>query len=106
VKEYGHFLDLFKHLKINLPFVEELQHMPKYAKFFKDLLSNKKMLESISTVTLGERCSAVVQNKLPEKIAHPGIFTIPCLFGGSVVNHALADLGASINLMPFRFMKG
>ena len=100
-QEYGHFLEMFKQLKINLPFVEALQHMPKYAKFLKDLLSNKKKLESLSTVTLGARCSALVQNKLPEKLDDPVVFTIPCLFGSSSVNHALADLGASINLMPY-----
>ena len=86
-QEYGHFLEMFKQLKINLPLVEALQHMPKYAKFLKDLLSNKKKLETLSTVTLGARCSALVQNKLPEKLEDPGIFNIPCLFGGSSVNH-------------------
>ncbi|XP_076907101.1 uncharacterized protein LOC143563450 [Bidens hawaiensis] len=59
-QEYGHFLDMFKQLKINLLFVEALQHMPKYAKFLKDLLSNKKKLEGLSTVCLNEECSAVV----------------------------------------------
>ncbi|KAD5318176.1 hypothetical protein E3N88_18122 [Mikania micrantha] len=89
---------MFNQLKINLPFFKALQHMPKYAKFLKDLLSNKKKLETLSTVTLGARCSALVQNKLPEKLEDPGIFTIPCLFGGSSVNHALADLGMSLAL--------
>ncbi|XP_076907440.1 uncharacterized protein LOC143563881 [Bidens hawaiensis] len=105
VEEYGHFLDMFKQLKINLPFVEVLQHMPKYAKFLKDLLSNKKKLEGLSTVCLNEGCSAVVQNKLPEKLADPGHFTIPCLFGSSTESYALADLGASINLMPYSLYK-
>uniref|UniRef100_A0A251RZ31 Aspartic peptidase domain-containing protein n=1 Tax=Helianthus annuus TaxID=4232 RepID=A0A251RZ31_HELAN len=100
-KEYGHFLDLFKQLKVNLPFVEALQHMPKYAKFLKDLLYNKKKLEEISIVTLGEECSVVVQNKLPQKMIDPGSFTIPCLFGSSSVSHVLANLGASINLIPY-----
>ncbi|KAK1419647.1 hypothetical protein QVD17_28881 [Tagetes erecta] len=100
-KDYGHFLELFKQLKVNLPFIEALQHMPRYAKFLKDLLSNKKKLEDLSSVSLNAHCSAVVQSKLPEKLADPGIFTIPCLFGGATVNHALADLGASINLMPY-----
>ncbi|XP_076960150.1 uncharacterized protein LOC143636446 [Bidens hawaiensis] len=103
-QEYGHFLDMFKQLKINLPFVEALQHTPKYAKFLKDLLSNKK-LEGLSTVRLNEGCSAVVQNKLPEKLADPGHFTIPCLFGRSTKSYALADLGASINLMPYSLYK-
>ncbi|KAI3821357.1 hypothetical protein L1987_08923 [Smallanthus sonchifolius] len=100
-KDYGHFLELFKQLKINMPFVEALHHMPKYAKFLMDLLSNKKKLETLSTVTFNERCSAVVQNKLPEKLVDPGVFSIPCLFGSLTLHHALADLGASINLMPY-----
>ncbi|XP_076884363.1 uncharacterized protein LOC143533475 [Bidens hawaiensis] len=105
VEEYGHFLDMFKQLKINLPFVEALQHMPKYAKFLKDLLLNKKKLEGLSTVCLNEGCSVVVQNKLPEKLADPGHFTIPCLFGSSTESYALADLGDSINLMPYSLYK-
>ncbi|XP_076909772.1 uncharacterized protein LOC143567187 [Bidens hawaiensis] len=104
-QEYGHFLDMFKQLKINLPFVEALQHMPKYAKFLKYLLSNKKKLEGLSTVCLNEGCSAVVQNKLPEKLACLGHFTIPCLFGSSTESYALAELGASINLMPYSLYK-
>ncbi|KAK1411651.1 hypothetical protein QVD17_38208 [Tagetes erecta] len=88
-------------LHINLPFVEALTQMPKYAKFLKDLLSNKKKLEELSTVILSEECSAVLQSKLPQKKTDPGSFTIPCLIGSLSVNNALADLGASINLMPY-----
>jgi hypothetical protein len=100
-KDYEKFLELFKQPKVNLPFVEALQHMPKYAKFLKDLLTNKRKLEEISSVILNEKCSAVVQNKLPEKMSDPGSFTIPCLFGSSASHRALADLGASIKLMPY-----
>ncbi|KAI3808178.1 hypothetical protein L1987_24124 [Smallanthus sonchifolius] len=50
---------MFKQLKVNLPFIEVLQHMPKYGKFLKDLLSTKKKLEGISKVSLSEQCSAV-----------------------------------------------
>ncbi|XP_022041724.1 uncharacterized protein LOC110944371 [Helianthus annuus] len=99
-KEYGQFLDIFKQLKINLPFIEALQSMPKYAKFLKDLLRNKEKLGELSNVPLNGGCSAVVLNKLPEKLTDPGIFTIPCLFGSNTNTRALADLGASINLMP------
>ncbi|XP_022041043.1 uncharacterized protein LOC110943612 [Helianthus annuus] len=100
-EHYGKFLELFKQLHINLPFVEALAQMPKYAKFLKDILSNKKKLEELSQVTLNEECSAVLQNKLPKKMNDPGSFTIPCLIGSLSVINALADLGASINLMPY-----
>jgi hypothetical protein len=75
--------------------------MPKYAKFLKDILTNKKKLEELSHVTLNEECSAILQNKLPKKMIDPGSFTIPCLIGSLSVSNALADLGASINLMPY-----
>ncbi|KAD4888365.1 hypothetical protein E3N88_20438 [Mikania micrantha] len=100
-KEYGHFLDMFRQLKINLPFIEALQHIPKYVKFLKELLKGKDHLGEVANVPLSAGCSAVVLNKLPEKLADPGMFTIPCLFGDDVRRYALADSGASINLMPY-----
>ncbi|KAK1430086.1 hypothetical protein QVD17_12590 [Tagetes erecta] len=100
-EQYARFLEMLKKLHVNLPFVEALAKMPKYAKFLKDLLTNKKKLEELSTVILSEECSAVLQNKLPKKMTDPGSFTIPCLIGDLTFSHALADLGASINLMPY-----
>ncbi|GKD25887.1 reverse transcriptase domain-containing protein, partial [Tanacetum coccineum] len=43
--------------------------------------------------------------KLPEKLGDPGKFLIPCNFPGIDVCYALADLGASINLMPLFIWK-
>ncbi|XP_076956499.1 uncharacterized protein LOC143631710 [Bidens hawaiensis] len=100
-EQYGKFLELFKQLHINLPFLDALKEMPKYAKFLKEVLSNKKKLEELSCVILNEECSAVVQNKLPKKMTDPGSFTIPCLIDSLSVSNALADLGASINLMSY-----
>ncbi|XP_022040108.1 uncharacterized protein LOC110942642 [Helianthus annuus] len=101
-KQYGQFLEMFKQLKINLPFIEALQSMPKYTKFLKDLLKRKDRIGELSNIPLTGGYSAVVLNKLPEKLTDSSTFTIPCFFGGAVTPaHALADLGASINLMPF-----
>nr|GEU95269.1 hypothetical protein [Tanacetum cinerariifolium] len=99
-EQYSMFLDLFKQLHINLPFVEALSQMPKYEKFLKDLLTNKKKLEDLSTVIMSEECFAVFDGKLPKKMFDPGRFTIPFLIGNLSVHNALADLRASINLMP------
>ncbi|KAK5784815.1 hypothetical protein PVK06_039353 [Gossypium arboreum] len=79
--------------------------MPTYAKFLKELLTNKRKFEDLSTVELNEECSAILQNKLPTKLKDPGSFTIPCLIGNLNVEKALADLGASINLMPYKMFK-
>ncbi|GKC82612.1 DNA-directed DNA polymerase [Tanacetum coccineum] len=75
--------------------------MPKYAKFLKSLLTNKSRLEEAYTVTMNERCSVVLLNKLPSKEKDPGSFTIPYHIGKLNINNALADLGASISLMAY-----
>ncbi|XP_048227256.1 uncharacterized protein LOC125369286 [Ricinus communis] len=75
-KHYSKFLDLFKQLKISLPFVEAILQMPKYAKLLKEILSNKRKLEDLGQVVLNEKCSAILQNKLPLKRRDPGSFTI------------------------------
>ncbi|EEF35670.1 conserved hypothetical protein [Ricinus communis] len=99
-KQYSKFLDLFKQLKINLPFVEAISQMAKYAKFLKEILSNNRKLEDLGQVVLNEECSAILQNKLPLKRRDLESFTIPCMIGDLSISGALADLGASINLMP------
>ncbi|XP_076934239.1 uncharacterized protein LOC143600428 [Bidens hawaiensis] len=99
--QYGLYLELFKQLRINLPFIEAISQMPNYAKFLKENLSNKRKLEEISHVTLSEKCSTILQNKLPKKMTDLGSFTIPCLIGNLFFNNALADLGARINLMLY-----
>ncbi|GKC19085.1 reverse transcriptase domain-containing protein [Tanacetum coccineum] len=45
--------------------------------------------------------SAMIQNKVPPKLEDPGSFLIPCNFNKTFSCNALADLGASINLMPY-----
>ncbi|GJU90613.1 reverse transcriptase domain-containing protein [Tanacetum coccineum] len=94
-------LSIFKQIHINLSFLEAMIHMPKGAKVLKDLISHKKKLEkAASSVKLSEECSAIIQRSLPQKEGDPGSFTLPCLIGPLAVKNALADLGASINLMP------
>ncbi|KAK5784595.1 hypothetical protein PVK06_039121 [Gossypium arboreum] len=74
-------------------------------KFLEELLVNKRKLDEESHVELNAVCSAILQNKLPHKLKDPGSFTIPCLIGSLDINHALADLGASINVMPYKMFK-
>ena len=99
-KQFDKFIEIFKKLQINMPFVDALAQMPKYVKFMKQVLSNKKKLEEYETVALTEECSAILQKKLPPKLQDPGSFTIPCSIGNFACEQALCELGASINLMP------
>ncbi|XP_047979256.1 uncharacterized protein LOC125221176 [Salvia hispanica] len=77
--------------------------MPSYAKFLKDVVSQKRKWGQYETVNLTESCSAIIQKKLPAKKSDPGSFTIECTIGNCFVENALCDLGASINLMPLSF---
>ncbi|KAG8474649.1 hypothetical protein CXB51_031277 [Gossypium anomalum] len=79
--------------------------MPNAVKFLKELLANKRKLDDASHVELNAVCSAILQNKLPNKLKDLGSFTIPCLIGRLNVNNALANLGASINVMPYKMFK-
>ncbi|KAL0401941.1 UNVERIFIED_CONTAM: hypothetical protein Slati_4224000 [Sesamum latifolium] len=75
--------------------------MPSYAKFLKEVISNKRKWEGGETVKLNEECSAILQNKLPPKLKDPGSFSIPCTIENTNFDKALCDLGASVNLMPY-----
>nr|GFA61206.1 reverse transcriptase domain-containing protein [Tanacetum cinerariifolium] len=72
---------------------------------FKKLLNNKNKLIELTKTPLNENCSTVVLKKLPEKLGDPGRFLIPCDFSEFDNCLALADLGASVNLMPLSIWK-
>nr|GEV72548.1 reverse transcriptase domain-containing protein [Tanacetum cinerariifolium] len=95
---------MFKQLHLNITLAEALVLMPKYQKILKALLSNKEKLQELANTPLNENCSAVILKKLPEKLGDPGKFLIP--YGFIELKYkALADLGASINLMPLSVWK-
>ncbi|GJZ31336.1 reverse transcriptase domain-containing protein [Tanacetum coccineum] len=79
--------------------------MPRFAPTIRNLLMNKEKLLELAKIPLNENCSAMLLKKLPEKLGDPDKFLIPCNFSGMDVCHALADLGASINLMPLSIWK-
>ncbi|XP_016195433.1 uncharacterized protein LOC107636439 [Arachis ipaensis] len=79
--------------------------MPLYAKFLKELITNKRNWGEKKNVVLTEECSAIIQKKLPQKMKDPGSFQIPCIIGDISIEKALCDLGASINLMSLAMMK-
>nr|GEX01410.1 reverse transcriptase domain-containing protein [Tanacetum cinerariifolium] len=90
---------------IQRPFADALVHMPKFAPMFKKLLNNKDKLIELTKTPLNEKCSAVVLKKLLKKLGDLGRFLIPYDFSEFDNCLALADLGASINLMPLSIWK-
>ncbi|XP_070046948.1 uncharacterized protein [Nicotiana tomentosiformis] len=90
---------------LNIPLVDVLREIPKYAKYIKDVVDHKRRLTEFETVALTEECTSRVQNKLPQNLKDPDSFTIPVWIGNIDVGCALYDLGASINLMPLSLFK-
>ncbi|GJU28865.1 reverse transcriptase domain-containing protein [Tanacetum coccineum] len=99
--------------KPNIPYPSRLNKekfhalflMPRFALMIRNFLMNKEKLLELAKVPLNENCSAMLLKKLPKKLGYPGKFLIPCNFPRMDVCHALADLGASINVMPLSFWK-
>ncbi|XP_050878148.1 uncharacterized protein LOC127081964 [Lathyrus oleraceus] len=100
VGQFKKFVEFLKQLNITIPFKKFITQMPSYAKFLKEILSNKKKIEDNETVTLTAECSAIIQSNMPHKLKDPGSFSIPCVIGTFVIDKAICDLGSNINLMP------
>ncbi|GJW74348.1 transposon ty3-I gag-pol polyprotein [Tanacetum coccineum] len=98
-------LEGLKKLKINRSLIRTVKRMPEYLMYVKNMFSSKKPIEEEDAVRLNDRCSTALQNQPPPKENDPGSFTLPCLIGNSNIRSALADLGASINIMPFSMFK-
>nr|GEU64040.1 reverse transcriptase domain-containing protein [Tanacetum cinerariifolium] len=99
------YFQIFKDLNYNISFADALILMPKFGPSIKSLLTNKDKISELARTPLNEHCLAVLLKKLLEKLGDPRKFLIPCDFPGKVECLALADLGASINLMPLSVWK-
>nr|XP_016449761.1 PREDICTED: uncharacterized protein LOC107774665 [Nicotiana tabacum] len=66
------FLDILKQIRLNIPLVDMLREVPKYTKYIKDIVANKRRLTEFETVALAEECTSKIQHKLPQKLKDPG----------------------------------
>ena len=88
-------------MEINIPLLEAVKQIPRYAKFLKELCINRKKLKGDEIVSMGETASAIILRKMPEKCSDPGMISLPCVIGNKRIERAMLDLGASINVMPY-----
>ena len=86
---------------MNIPLLDAIKQVPRYARFLKELCTTKRRLRGGEKISVGENVSAVIQCKLPLKCKDPSTFNIPCVIGNSKIECAMLDLGASINVMPY-----
>nr|XP_016463310.1 PREDICTED: uncharacterized protein LOC107786356 [Nicotiana tabacum] len=103
--KYKKFLDILSQVHVNLPLIEVLQEVPKYAKYVRDIVANKRRLTESETIALTEECIAREQSKLPPKLKDPGCFIISLAIGKHEVGRAFYDLGIRISLMPLSMFK-
>ncbi|GJW63345.1 reverse transcriptase domain-containing protein [Tanacetum coccineum] len=79
--------------------------LPKVVEPEPELLNNKDKIIDLVKTPVNENFSALILKTFPEKLGDPGRFLIPCDFSEMDECLALADLGASINLMPLSIWK-
>ncbi|GJW92745.1 reverse transcriptase domain-containing protein [Tanacetum coccineum] len=103
--QHSRFLKMFKQLRLEIGLKDALVEMPKFNKWLSSLLRNKEKLEEIAITTVNAECSAIIMNKVPEKLEDPGKFLIPCALQELNRTSALADSRASINLLPHSIYK-
>jgi hypothetical protein len=96
-------MEVFKQVKINIPFLDAIQQVPAYAKFLKDLCTQKRKSRNHipKKVLLTEHVSSLIQHNTPPKFKDPGAPTISCIIGQKEIDKALLDLGAGVNLLPY-----
>ena len=77
-----------------------MQGIPRYAKYVKEIVANKRRLTEYETITLTEECTSKIKNNLLMKLKDLGCFTVQFTIDQSIHAQGLCDLRANINLMP------
>ncbi|GJX06769.1 reverse transcriptase domain-containing protein [Tanacetum coccineum] len=98
--QVSEFLKILKQIHFDTSLIDALTQIPKYHKVLKDLLKDNEKLVELANTPINAECSAILLNKVPEKLKDPVKFLIPCLLQDLEVCNSLADSGASINLVP------
>jgi hypothetical protein len=96
-------IEAFKQVKINLPLLDAIKQVPAYAKFLKELCTQKRKSRNHipKKFLLTEHVSSLIQHNTPSKIKDPGSPTVSCVIEHNEIDKALPDLGAGVNLLPY-----
>ena len=98
-------LEVLRQVKVNIPLLYMIKQVPMYSKFLKVVCKVKRGLKLDKKAFLTEQVSAIIQYKTAIKYKDPGFPTISVNIGGTCVEKALLDLGASVNLLPYSVYK-
>ena len=101
VNNHSEIYELFKQVKLNIPLLDAIKQIQSHAKFLKDLCTVKRKLGVNKEAFMTEQSTSLIRNNLPPKYKDPRSPTISIVVGNSKLGHALVDLGASVNLLPY-----
>ncbi|KAM2044928.1 hypothetical protein ACFX1T_009188 [Malus domestica] len=76
-------LEMFRKVQVNIPLLDTIKQVPRYAKFLKELCTTRKRISTKEVVKVSENVLVVLQRKLATKCKDPGSFTIPCVIGNT-----------------------
>ena len=98
-------LEVLRQVKVNISLLDMIKQVPTYAKFLKDLCTVKRGLNVDKRAFLTKQVSSIIQYKTLVKYKDLGSPTISVNIGGTCIDKALLDLGASVNLLPYSVYK-
>ncbi|XP_051150315.1 uncharacterized protein LOC127264812 [Andrographis paniculata] len=93
-------MEMFRKVELSITLLDAIKKVLKYAKFFKELCTNKKRLRGDECIIARESVSVIIQCKLPLKCGDPGMFSVPCKIGKLEIKRVMLDLEVAINVMP------
>ncbi|RDX71692.1 hypothetical protein CR513_48927, partial [Mucuna pruriens] len=95
-------LKMFRKVETNIPFLDAIKQVPKYAKFLKELKikGSREIGGVVLALTKTDGLTTGTLRALPQKCRDPRIFSVPCTIGDCTFVDTMLDLGASINVMP------
>ncbi|CAN6542462.1 unnamed protein product [Malus baccata var. baccata] len=69
-------LETFRKVHVNIPLLDAIKQIPKYAKFLKKLCTTRKRIREKEVVHVSENVSASLQRKLPPKCKDPDFYVL------------------------------
>ncbi|XP_074570607.1 uncharacterized protein LOC141827292 [Curcuma longa] len=100
--EFEKLYNRVKDLTLDVPLLDALIEMPKFAKFIKGLMSTKDITRPKNVVALTEDVTEkILNNKMPQKLKDPGSFFLPCKIGNISIGRVFCDLGTSVSIIPY-----
>jgi len=88
-------LGTFRKVDVNIPLLDAIKQIPKYAKFLKELCKHKMKMKGHEWITIDRNVSALIGKFVPhilQKCIHPDTFSITCVIENNKFENAMLDL--------------